>query len=42
MTLIIAALTIVSIFALRIWGDRNYTPAELHELTRMEKRTRVL
>lgn len=42
MTLVIAAMTIVTIFALRIWGDRNYTPAQLKSLTREEKNMKVL
>ena len=42
MTFVIAASTIVAIFALRIWEDRKYTPAELQQLSESEKKMRVL
>ena len=42
MTFVIAAMTIVIIFTLRVWEDSYFTPDELRRLNESERRTTVL
>ena len=42
MTFVIAAMTIVIIFTLRVWEDSQFTSDELEHLNDSERRTKVL
>ena len=42
MTFVIAAMTIVIIFTLRVWEDSQFTSDELKRLNDSEHRTKVL